>query len=357
MKLDCSSIRLRTIVMLGAIVLPASQSLSQDDPFDAQLQYLRTQNVAQVGRDSLVEAYDTLITKHADDPRVAEAMLEIAALFTSVERPELEIYPDPEKALVWLQKAAATAVEGSPTWIKAQFSISGHVRRSNPQEARRILDNIAAKAKDKSSLLRARIELEFQTVCIDEGDLDAAERHCRRLLGWYADPAQIPNIELEKAEIDYLMISAGAFMMAQFPRAPWPVKKRVDRIVKLMEDYGVSAALYRDGQAALKSIREDVDSDMLSEMREYLDKTPQDIDGALANDASDRRTATGTPILEEASAETSSGSPIPKESASTSEKVGPALPVLALLIFSVAIILGAAIVWQCLRAKKRGTHI
>lgn len=347
--------------MLGAIVLPASQLLSQDDSFDAQLQYLRTQNVAQVGRDSLVEAYDKLIGKHADDPRVAEAMLEIAALFTSVERPELEIYPDPEKALVWLQKAAATAVEGSPTWIKAQFSISGHVRRSNPQEARRILDNIAAKAKDKSSLLRARIELEFQRICIEEGDLDAAERHCRRLLGWYADPAQIPNIELEKAEIDYLMISAGAFMMAQFPRAPWPVKKREDRIFKLMKDHAGSAALYRDGEAALKSIREDFDSDMLSEMREYLDKTLdktlQDIDGALANDASDRRTATGTPILEEASAETSSGSSIPKESASTSEKVGPALPVLALLIFSVAIILGAAIVWQCLRAKKRGTHV
>lgn len=357
MKLDCSSIRLRTIVMLGAIVLPASQLLSQDASFDAQLQYLRTQNVALVGRDSLVEAYDTLITKHADDPRVAEAMLEIAALFTSVERPELDIYPDPEKALVWLQKAAATAVEGSPTWIKAQFSISGHVRRSNPQEARRILDNIATKAKDKSSLLRARIELEYQTICIEEGDLDAAERHCRRLLGWYADPAQKPNIELEKAEIDYLVISAGAFMMAQFPRAPWPVKKRIDRILKLMKDHAGLSALYRDGQAALKSIREDVDSDILSEMNEYLDKTLQDIDGALGNDTSDRRKATGTPILEEASAETSSGSPIPKESARTSEKVGSALPVLASVILSVTIILGAVIVWQFLRAKKRGTHV
>ncbi|TKJ35987.1 MAG: hypothetical protein CEE38_13345 [Planctomycetes bacterium B3_Pla] len=345
------------IVMLGMIVLPASQLLSQDASFDTQLQYLRTQNVAQVGRDSLVEAYDKLITKHADDPRVAEAMLEIAALFTSVERPELEIYPDPEKALVWLQKAVATAVEGSPTWIKAQFSISGHVRRSNPQEARRILDNIAAKAKDKSSLLRARIEHEYQTICIDEGDLDAAEYHCRRLLGWYADPERIPNIELEKAEIDYITIAAGAFMMSQLRHAPWPVKKRVDRIVKLMKDYGGSAALYRNGQAALKSIREEVDSDMLSEMHEYPDETLQDIDGALANDASDQRKATGTPILEEASAETSSGSPIPDESTRTSEKVGPALPVLTLLIFSVTIILGAVIVWQLLRAKKQDTHV
>ena len=145
--------------------------------------------------------------------------------------------------------------------------------------------------------------------------------------------------------------------MSQLRHAPWPVKKRVDRIVKLMKDYGGSAALYRNGQAALKSIREEVDSDMLSEMHEYLDETLQDIDGALANDASERRTATGTPILEEASAETSSGSPIPDESTRTSEKVGPALPVLTLLIFSVTIILGAVIVWQLLRAKKQDTHV
>jgi hypothetical protein len=256
MKLDCSSIRLRTIVMLGAIVLPASQLLSQDASFDAQLQYLRTQNVAQVGRDSLVEAYDKLITNHPDDPRVAEAMLEIAKLF-NLEIPELDTHPDREKALVWLQKAAATAVEGSPTWIKTQFRTAGYLQRSNPQEARKILDNIAAKAKDKSSLLLARIEHEFQNICMGERDLDAAEYHCRRLLGWYADPERIPNIELEKAEIDYLMISAGASMVAQFSQAyQWPVKKRVDRIVKLMKDYGASAALYRHGQAALKSIRE-----------------------------------------------------------------------------------------------------
>lgn len=348
---------LRMIVMLGAIVLPASQLLSQDDSFDAQLQYLRTQNVAQVGRDSLVEAYDKLISRHPDDPRVAEAMLEIAALFTSVEIPQLEVYSDQEKALAWLHKASATAAAGSSTWVKAQFAISGHVRQSNPEEARRVIDDIAAKAKDKSLLLLAKIEHEFQKICIAEGDLDAAESHCRRLLGWYANPEQIPKVEEEKGEIDYIIISAGAFMMTQLQQAPWPVEKRVDHIVKLMKDYAGLAALYRDGIEALKTIRKEVDSEILSETNDYLDKTLQHIDELLLDDIADRPKAIRTPILEEVSAEMGSGSPIRNERAPTSKEVSPALYVPTLLISSVAIILGAVIAWQVWRAKKRRTYV
>jgi hypothetical protein len=338
------------VVMLGALVLPASPLLSQGDSFDTQLQYLRTQNVAQVGREALVDAYDELIRRHAGNPQTAEAMLEIAALFTSVERPELDVHPDSEKALAWLRQAAATAVEGSPTWIEAQFSLAGYAQRPDPEQAKRIMADVSAKALDKSLLLRARIEQELQNIAAAEGDLDAAESHCRRLLGWYADPQQIPKLEMEKAEIDYLIMAAGASIMEQLRQAPWPVQTRADRIAKLMDDYAGLAALWRDGTEALKSIREEVNSEVASEAREYLDNLLQrDARVLLTPDNPDRQKPAAVAVPAE--------TPPEIRSEPAAARTSPALRVAKSLALAVAVLAGALLVWRLTRVGKEDTRV
>lgn len=70
------------------------------DPFDVRLDYLRRQNLAVVGRDAKVAGYQKLIEEHAADPRVADAMLDVAHLMEN-EDPETGLRPDPASALRW----------------------------------------------------------------------------------------------------------------------------------------------------------------------------------------------------------------------------------------------------------------
>jgi len=215
-----------------------------------KLDYLSWQNPSRVGRAPLVGAYEECIRQHPGDPRVAEAMMSIGHLYGTLEIPELDIHPATEKAMEWFRMAARTATVGSPTWADAQLRIAG-CHLTSPEEARNRLYSVS----DRGSLLLAKVEDELQAIAIREGNLDQAERHCRRLLSWYRDPSRIPKEDLIKHEVDCLMISSGAFMVHQIGSAhDTPVVQRRTRILQLMSDFAGLQALFRDGSEALEAL-------------------------------------------------------------------------------------------------------
>jgi hypothetical protein len=216
-----------------------------------KLDYLNRQNPSRVGRAPLVSAYKECIHQHPGDPRVAEAMMRIGHLYGALEIPDQGIYPDTERAMEWFQMAARTAAEGSPTWADAQMTIARCQALTSPEEARNTLGPIS----DRASLRLAQVEYELQVIAIQEGNLDQAERHCRRLLSWYSDPSRIPKEDLIKHEVDCLMIFSGSLMVHQIGNAhDLPVAQRRTRILKLMEDFAGLQALYRDGSKELAAL-------------------------------------------------------------------------------------------------------
>jgi hypothetical protein len=237
-----------TALFLGA---SAPSGAERQDEFDSQLEYLRRQWMPDVGKDAVVDAFKDFIEEYQDDPRVAKAMLHLAGLMENSD-PQKGIYPDRAAALGWYRKAAGRAVPGSETWIKAQFMVQGRVVYSSPAEARGILKQVAAHAQG-DSLTLARVESALYTVCRSEDDLDGAERHCRRILSWYDDPARIPTEPLRKRDLDMLIASCASAMMEALRVAPMPKADRAKRIQGLMRDYGFQS-LEDAGTEALKEL-------------------------------------------------------------------------------------------------------
>ena len=253
----------RSLFLLTLLLLaPLASGYAEGDQFVEELDYLRRKNPGKVGRDALVEAYEDLIDRYPGDARVAEAMLEIACLYENT-MPDLGIYPDADRALLWSRRAADTAAPGSDTWFRAQFLLCHRVRYLDASEARQILENVSARATG-DPLISARVEKEFQSICVIEHDLDAAEGHCRRLLGWYADPARIPKDVTAKAELDGVIRSAATFMVEALGSAPWPVAVRMARIRRLMDDYVWNRALQRAGERKLEHLRERLQGEIVA---------------------------------------------------------------------------------------------
>ena len=240
------------IALSAAVVLLAGAGPSKPevkDRFLAQLDYLRRQPAREVGRDALVAAYQRLIAEHEKKPRVAEAMMDVAALMELKSPPE-NLNPDEAAALKWYRRAAQTATPGSPLWTKANFYLAGRLIYDTA-EPRQILQRITEHAAGHSLTL-ARVEHDLQAICLREDDLAGAEVHCRRILDWYNDPARVPKEDMEKFELDRVIASAGGVMIGAWATAPWPKSERKRRMDALVDAYGFNGSLHEDRRFALE---------------------------------------------------------------------------------------------------------
>jgi hypothetical protein len=192
-------------------------SSAHGDVFGKRITYLREQIALQSGREPIVEGYEQLIEQFPDDPRVAEAMKEVAHLM-ELEIPEMGIRPDPVRALQWFRRAAANAVPGSKIWTEAHFHYARRLQ-SSPSEARRILEKIAENSQGDSVTL-AEVEYDLLSVCVNEGDFEGAEAHCLRVLQLYDDPSRIPKDSLQKSQLDGFIRAAAAAMAHAWIHAP-----------------------------------------------------------------------------------------------------------------------------------------
>jgi len=244
------------IMLCAGVVLLAGAEPSKpgvEDRFAVQLEYLRWQPRDEIGRDALVAAYERFIAQFEKDPRVAEAMMDVAHLMKG-EFPRQGLKPDHEAAFVWCRKAAARAVPGTPFWRKANFSLAGWMSLKDTAEARRILQTIVEDAHGHSLTL-ARVERDLQVVCLREHDLAAAEVHCRRVLEWYNDPARVPKEDMEKYDLDGVMAEAGSIMIGAYLTAPWPKAERKRRIEALARSDFTDFELKMEVDRALEDLK------------------------------------------------------------------------------------------------------
>lgn len=245
------------LVILVPMAMGLLSAFAVDDSFDAQLAYLRQQEISQVGRAPLVQAYEELIRKVGEDPRRAEAMLDVGGIFDSISIPAMNISPDPEKALEWYRKAVSAAVPGSHTWTEAQFRIASKIQWADTRKARRIVDEIIANTKE-NTLTLARLEETLQAINLRESNLDAAEQHTRRLLRWYDDLDRIPKDPLVLIELNSILDSVGSSMIEALKNAPLPSAERRERIRKLIDDHLSDQRLYAHGEAVLKDLQKEL---------------------------------------------------------------------------------------------------
>jgi hypothetical protein len=216
----------------------------------------------------LVAAYERFIAEFEKDPRVAEAMMDVAGLMAG-EFPRQGLKPNDEGALLWCRKAAATAIPATPLWIKANRAVAGRVGIFDAAEARRLFQKITEQVAG-DSLTLARVEHDLQQICLREHDLAGAEIHCYRILGWYRDPTRVPKEDMEKFELDRVIASAGGSMLQAYVSAPWPKAERKRRIQALAESNPYSFELAMERDRALEQLRE------MPEVPETVvfDKTP-----------------------------------------------------------------------------------
>jgi len=242
------------VVFVGLIFVFGnfSQSRANDTDFDKELGYLRQQTLQTVGRDSLTEAYERFIQQNLGNPRVAEAMLDLAHSFTNTI-PSEGIHVDDKTASDWVKKAVETASVGSETWMKAQFLVASNFE--NPSESRRILNRIAGECNSDLAIL-VKIEYFLVLASLKERDLEGAEKHTLTIMNWYADPKNIPSNNTDKQSIDSYRRRAGGTMMHAWTTAPWPLAERERKVQEFVQRYAFGGGgLSASGEIALKHIR------------------------------------------------------------------------------------------------------
>jgi len=241
------------VVFVGLIFVfgNSSQSRANDTDFDKELGYLRQQTLQTVGRDSLTVGYERFIQDNIGNPRVAEAMLDLASSFGNTI-PSERIHVDYKAASDWIKKAAETASVGSETWMKAQFLVASSFE--NPGESRRILNRIAGECNSNLAIL-VKIEYFLILASLKEGDLEEAEEHALTIMNWYADPKNVPSDNSDKRSIDTHRRNAGGTIMDAWTTAPWPLAERERKVREFMQRYAWGEGLSASGEIALKHIR------------------------------------------------------------------------------------------------------
>jgi hypothetical protein len=226
-----------------------------------ELELLRSQRVADVGKTSVSRAYEHFISKYTSNPQIAETMLELASIYEAASADQ-GIKPERESAMKWYRKAAETAKPGSKIWFRAQFLIIGRLRSDTAQKRKILISIIDQAAGD--SLTLAKVENHLMIVSLQERSLGEAEEHTRRILHWYRDSSRVPTKPLEKVELDTLIRGAARTMVHAWENARLPKAERILRIEGLVHDFQWVPGLLQESETALESVR-----------AEELDRAPE----------------------------------------------------------------------------------
>jgi beta-lactamase regulating signal transducer with metallopeptidase domain len=209
------------------------------DEFAKKLQSIEKQELADVGREGKIAAYETLLRDYPDHPNRAKAMMAIAALW-QITDPSLQIKPDEEKGIAWLRRAREAAARGSEDWIEAQSWLAARIRPSDVSEARRLLEEILD--TKPGPIAETQTLYELQGVACEEGKLDEAEKICTRLQEWPNDPARMPEKMFDKGQVYRNIQTSASIMMNTWNSSMQPppggrVKKIADFVKKYPTDF------------------------------------------------------------------------------------------------------------------------
>jgi hypothetical protein len=243
--------------LLLSILLVATAPSTQPATVDVgtQVLLLRHQPIPPSGRGTLVAEYEKLIDEAGADPKAVDAMMDLAALW-GMRDDAHHISPNPAEELKWYRRAADAATTDNPLWASARFHIVWLIQSGDPDDARKLLADIAAQTVG-DPVSQAQVESSLLTLSLHQQNLDEAEQHARKLFGWYDSPANIPVDSDGKDAVDAMIATAADSMIDAIASDTQSADDRVTRIRRLMDDYPYLQSLQDAGQSALNDIQKE----------------------------------------------------------------------------------------------------
>ena len=126
---------------------------------------------------------------------------------------------DHNKALECFGVAAKTATPNTRTWKKANFFLFNRLLYKDVHLAEKVLVDMKGHLKEDDILLSLAIEQKYVDLYGVQGYLDEAEKCCGNLLSVYHDPQRLPKNDIEKSEIDNILITSSGNMVAYIKNA------------------------------------------------------------------------------------------------------------------------------------------
>ena len=244
-------------VLLGLLMLsaaatqPAKTDPSVKPDVSAELTRLRQLQLTDVGRGSLVESYEKLIAAAGDDPKAADAMMDLAALWET-------------------RTAQAPAGPGGGAEVvpPRRRDRRPGIPRVGPQPVlHRLAGGVEQPGRGAEGARRGRrpdqgrpghageVENSLIDVSLRENKLDEAESHARTVLGWYDAPGHTPADAEGKQAVDGMIAGAAGEIIDAIAPAPLPADARIARIKRLMEDFPTVSAVQSEGGDAIKQLQ------------------------------------------------------------------------------------------------------
>ncbi|MEW4565330.1 hypothetical protein AB1K70_22585 [Bremerella sp. JC770] len=219
---------------LGFALLCWLGSTCQADEFADRLAEIQSERPADVGRDALIDSYQSLLDAFPEHPDRGESMFRIATLW-EITDPAANIQPDYQESLRWLEKAKDATAKDHELAHKVRFFIVGRINRDDPEGAKRLLQEILKNTR--SSITVVKVHHERQRIAIQQDDFAEAERICRMLQDWMIDKSRQPESTFAKGKYFEQIQSSASMMMNGWAEANWPFEARKKKIDGLLETY------------------------------------------------------------------------------------------------------------------------
>lgn len=231
---EMPKVRLCVALLLVLLVNGVLMGRCEADDFSSELGAIEAQSLVEVGRDSIVQAYEELVNKYPEHPGRARAMMKIANLW-GLNLAKAKIVPDQEKVGEWLLKVRAETEPGDELWSAASLRIAGNMRYSDPAAAKELLLEVFDHTRDPVT----EVESYYQLQCIarHEKDYDEAERICLTLQEWMVDENKQPESMLEKGKFFQVIQGSATSMMIAWSEMLAPTHVRKAKIDGLYESY------------------------------------------------------------------------------------------------------------------------
>jgi hypothetical protein len=244
---SCCGRLIRLVCLIAVATTVAGFSFA--DEFSEELQFLDTKDVKVVGREGLLSGYEDLLSSHPSHPDRAAVMVRIASRW-ELENHDLEIRPDREQSIRWLEKAAEAAPEASKEWFEARFRLVNRVRDAKPAVAQRLLKEVLDKAPN--GVIETKAKYELQMMAVLRGDYKAAEEICLELQRWYDIPGRVPIDFREKGQLDFNIQDSALSMMTAWADMNVPMHEREKKIDEFVSEFGNRGYI----QTANRQVRE-----------------------------------------------------------------------------------------------------
>ena len=205
------------------------------DEFNARVFVLQRWRALETGRSQLIAAYQQLLRRFPDHPDRAAAMYEIANAY---QWSGSDYKPDDAKETEWLRKACAAAHAETPLWFEARFRLQSKLRRTSPDDAQQLLEEILA--NDPGALNEVKAWYGKQKLALDQNDDAEAERICRMLLDWMSRTDKQPTDKWELQHYYSHIRQSGRAMLNHWERQhSVPLTEREAKIDSLEKDYPI----------------------------------------------------------------------------------------------------------------------